>query len=471
MKIRMIEPSNPPYRPTFKNRYIYNHAIRTPSQGAMTLATIINGVVDDVKMYSESISEIVWSDVLDAQIVLLSIFTFNANRGYELADYIRANSNAIVVIGGLHATLNDAEASKHCDYVLVGEGDETVLLLIDAISKETTIDFPGVTYEQDGTLIRTGTPNAPANIDVVPNRHLVHNFKKMTKYNTIWPQVHASRGCPHNCDYCALVAAFGRTVAVRSPENVIEDIRQAIDFFQTDNKRLVKLLWITDDNFFANREWAVEVLKLISKEQLDYHFTIQARYEVGFDDEMLDLLKEAGFTELALGVEFLEDEAFKKYHKKSTYGEILRAVQNIQKHGMRARGLFIVGADNHTVGVGQRLAKFVIENEISGVLIQSMYFIPGTPVYEQNKDNLISNTDWSRCMGKVVHYPKNLTPIELQKEIVIASRMIYSRKRLGSYILHKRGQERLLFIGEYFWQKEVRKELKRDLKYLETVGK
>lgn len=468
MKIRFIEPGNLPYRRSIKNLYIYDKYVRTPSQGAMTLATIVNQYVEDVKMYSESISKIVWEDVLDADLIIISIFSFNANRGYELADEIKRRSKAVVAIGGLHATLAPKEAAEHCDYVLIGEGDETIVSFVQAIQNKTEIDFAGVVYKKDGALVNTGSPVPPHNLDVIPNRNLVYRFKKMAGYNTIWPQVHASRGCPHNCDYCSLVAAFGRRMRVRTPQNVIEDIKQAIAFFDEGHHRLTKILWITDDNFFADREWAIEVLNLIIKEKINYNFTIQARYEVGYDDEMLDLLKRAGFSELAIGIEFLEDESFRNYHKKSTYQEILGAVRNIQSHGLRTRGLFIVGADNHTIGVGKRLAEFVIENNIQGVLIQSMYFIPGTPVYESHKDSLLEDGNWSRCIGKVVHHPKNISAVDLQKEIIIASKTIYSFKRLMEALFKKRGVERTLFIGEYFWQKDVRRDLKKDLKYIEA---
>ena len=183
---------------------------------------------------------------------------------------------------------------------------------------------------------------------------------------------------------------------------------------------------------------------------------------------MLALLKKAGFDEIAMGIEFLEDEAFENYHKQSTYRDIERSVENIQRHGLRVRGLFIVGADNHEKGVGERLADFVIRHNISGVLIQSMYFVPGTPVYETHKDKLI-HRDWSKYSGHVVHYPERISPYDLQCEIIHASRKIYSRRRLLQALLHKRGLERLLFVGEYFWQKSVRADLRAELPYLKKV--
>ena len=465
MKIRFIEPGNQPYRRSLLNYFVYDKYIRTPSHGLMTLAAIVKRFEEDVLIYSESISKIIWSDVLDADVIFISIFTFNAIRGYELADYVRKNSRATVVIGGLHATLNYAEAASHCDYVLVGEGDETILQLLRSIKSEENAAFAGVAYKSEDQLIFTGRSEPPADIDVIPARELLYNYQKMAGHSTVWPQVHASRGCPHKCDYCALVYAFGRGVRTRSPQNVVADIKAAISFHHEQNTRMAKVLWLTDDNFFADREWAMSVLKAIISEKIKYNFTIQARYEVGFDDEMLDLLVQAGFVEIAMGIEFIDDESFANYHKKSTCGEIKMAIKNIQKHGLRVRGLFIVGADDHETGIGSRLADFVIEQDICGVLIQSMYFIPGTPVYETHKSRLL-HEDWSKCTGNVVHYPSKIPPRDLQAEIVIASKKIYSIRRLIKTIFSKRGLERVLFIGEFFWQMDIRHKLRQEMKLL-----
>ena len=465
-KVRFIEPGNLPYRKSIKNLYTYDKYIRTPSIGLLTLATIVKDTVTDTLMYSESISEIQWDDVFDADIVFIGIFTFAAPRGYELAQYIKEHSKAIVVLGGLHASMNYTEAVKYADYVLLGEGDESILELIEALRNNRQVDFPGVAYEKDDKIIFTGERKPPENIDIIPNRYLLYRYHKMAGHNTLWLQVHASRGCPHNCDYCAVVRHFGRAVRTRTPENIIEDIRQSIAF--QDNRlipRLARILWFTDDNFFANREWAVSVLKSIIESGIHYSFTIQARYEVGFDDEMLDLLKEAGFIEIAMGIEFLEDEAFTQYHKKSTRDDIIRSIKNIQKHELNVRGLFIVGADNHTKGVGDRLADFVLKYDIRGVLIQSMYFVPGTPVYEANKDRLL-HQDWSKYNGNVVHIPKNISPYDLQMEIIHASAKIYSLKNLLDALLHRKWREKLIFMGEFFWQKSVRGDLKKELPQL-----
>lgn len=462
-KVRFIEPGAPPYRRTPLNLFVYDRYIRNPSIGLMTLATIVHRRIADTLMYSESISKVRWDDCFDADVVFIGMFTFAAPRGYEIADEIRRQSGAVVVIGGLHATMCPEEAAAHADYVLLGEGDETILRLLDALQADEEPAFAGVAHmDTDGTLHSTGMPAPPHDIDTIPDRYLVWNYRKMAGHNTLWGQVHASRGCPHNCDYCSLVRLYGHRVRTRSPQNVVEGIRRCIAFHDEGRHRISTVLWLTDDNFFADRPWALAVLDAIIESGIDYRFTIQARYEVGFDDEMLERLARAGFVELALGIEFIDDDAFREFHKRSTKSGIERAIANIRAHGLRVRGLFIFGAQSNRPGVGKAVARFAMDNGIQGILLQSMYFIPGTPAFEQYKDELL-HTDWEKCVGNVVHRPRNISARQLQREIIECSKTYYSWRRLLSALVHERGIDRVLFLGEFFWQMSERARMRCEL--------
>lgn len=467
-KIRFIEPGNKPYRWSIKNLFTYDEYIRTPSTGLLTLTTIIKNIIENTLMYSESISKVLWDDVYTSDIVFIGIFTFNANRGYEIAEQIRKNSNAIIVMGGLHASLNYKEALQYSDYVLLSEGDESSIDFVNKTMSSEVYDFQGIAYKTENEIIPTGNRKPPENINIIPDRILLYRYKKMVRYNTIWQQIHASRGCPHDCDYCAVVKHFGRNVRKRSVDNIIDDIKQSMDFH--DNRRifprLSKFIWFTDDNFFADRQWAISVLKGIIKSGIKYRFSVQARFEVGFDDEMLTLLKQAGFFEIAMGIEFLEDEAFENYNKRCTYNDLVKSIRNIQSHGLNVRGLFIVGADNHKKGIGKKISDFVQDNNIEGVLIQSMYFIPGTQVYDKYKTKLI-HKDWSKYIGNVVHFPESISPVDLQKEIVIALRNIYSGKQLIRKIRNGNIMNVYMFFGEFFWQKYVIRRLNKEIPHLQ----
>jgi radical SAM superfamily enzyme YgiQ (UPF0313 family) len=419
-------------------------------------------------MYSESISRVKYEDVNDSDIIFIGFFTFAAERGYELADYFIKNTNAVIVLGGLHVSMNHDEAINHCDYVMLGEGDDVIIPFIKAIQNKTKPHFPGFAWKENGVIHNTGKANPPESIDTIPNRSLIYRYMKMSGHSTVWPLVHASRGCPHNCDYCALVRHFGHRIRTRSPENVVDDIKYSIGFFEQRHNRIFKNLWITDDNFFANREWAMSVLRAIANANTGYSFNVQARYEVGFDDEMLELLRHAGFFELDIGIEFIDDASFETYHKKSSKMEIIEAIRNIRKHGISVRGLFILGSDHHKKGCGKQLADFVIDNHIQGVLIQCMYFTPGTPVYEKTKDRLI-HQNWAKYNGNTVHFPKQLSPYELQLEHIDASRRIYSLRRLLYALVFEDPIHKILFIGEFFWHLSIRSDLRKELRNLRTL--
>lgn len=170
MKIRFLEPGNRPYKPTPLNYFVYDRYIRTPSVGLNTLATIVKELVDDTYMYSESISRIDMDDVEDADIVFIGIFTFAAVRGYELADHLRAHGRGLVVLGGLHASMNCAEAARHCDYVLLGEGDETIRAFVEAGGPRGAAGLPRLGLDGGGgaALHRLSAPAGALRDDCRP---------------------------------------------------------------------------------------------------------------------------------------------------------------------------------------------------------------------------------------------------------------------------------------------------------------
>src|SRR5699024_12196452 len=123
-------------------------------------------------MYSEAISRTPKDDILDADVIFIGIFTFAAVRGYQIARYLKKRSRAVIVMGGLHASMNYKEAVRYCDYVLIGEGDETILTFLRALKNKKPMDFPGIAYRRNGKNVYTGYPCPPKNIETIPDRNL-----------------------------------------------------------------------------------------------------------------------------------------------------------------------------------------------------------------------------------------------------------------------------------------------------------
>ena len=97
-----------------------------------------------------------------------------------------------------------------------------------------------------------------------------------------------------------------------------------------------------------------------------------------------------------------------------------------------------------------------------------MYFVPGTPAYSAYEGELL-HKDWSFYNGCVVHDPRGLSPVQLQEEIIACSKRVYSLKRLGQALVHYRGLDLVLFMGEFFWQMSERANWRKNLKRLKTL--
>ena len=111
--------------------------------------------------------------------------------------------------------------------------------------------------------------------------------------------------------------------------------------------------------------------------------------------------------------------------------------------------MFVFGDDEFKRGDSKRVAKFVRQQGLSGVLIQPLTPFPGTSLFRQLKDEgRILHEDWQDYNGKVVFAPKNMTAAELQKEIYDCYRKVYSPLQLAKYLFFKKGSLKLGVLGE-----------------------
>jgi radical SAM superfamily enzyme YgiQ (UPF0313 family) len=103
--------------------------LATPSSGLLLLGTILKDKGYNVKIYDESI-KIPRYDRIDSDIILINSMSATINRAYEIADYFKEKKKR-VYMGGIHVTFKPNEALKHCDKVVLGEGEKVIIDLIE----------------------------------------------------------------------------------------------------------------------------------------------------------------------------------------------------------------------------------------------------------------------------------------------------------------------------------------------------
>jgi radical SAM superfamily enzyme YgiQ (UPF0313 family) len=230
---------------------------------------------------------------------------------------------------------------------------------------------------------------------------------------------------------------------------VIEDILAQLRKQHFLSKLFPRGVWIVDDNFFTDREWAKGILRELAKIRTDHVLVIQARMDIAKDEEMLEFLRSAHISRIYLGIESLNPKSLDNFNKRSSIEDVGSAVRKIQSFGIDVHGLFILGDDEFERGDGLRIAEFVRQHRLSGLLIQPLTPFPGTKTFEKlKKESRLLHEEWHDYGGKVVFKPKKLSAAALQQEIYACYKKVYSPIQLMKFLLFGKRGFRLGTLGE-----------------------
>jgi len=342
-------------------------------------------------------------------LVALSTFTAQLKEAYAVADhYLRRGIP--VVMGGITVSSLPQEARNHCTSVVVGEGEP--------LWPEVLNDF------ENGCLKPCYVQSPRGQFDLREAPMPRFDLLDPDKYNRI--TVQTSRGCPHQCEFCASSILLTSRYKLKPVHKVIAEIKE------------IKKIWrrpfieFADDNSFVHREHYKELLRELEKEDLRW-FT-EADVRVAQDDELLGLMRDSGCQQVLIGLETpraaslsgLELKADWKARQQDFYKT---AITKIQSYGITVNGCFILGLDADTPDVFDEVFDFVTESDLYEVQITFLTPFPGTPLYERLKreGRLIQDGAWELCtLFDINVRPKNMTVAELQSGFLDLGKRLYS---------------------------------------------
>ena len=457
MKIKIIEPYDLDPR--------YDQRSLTPNPGPVVVASLLAAAGHQVEVLSEYIAKIDIERINEADLIGISITTYNAKRGFEIA----RTAEKPVVFGGFHASLMPEECLNFGDYVIRGDG-YPIVDLADFLNHNIDIDInqiPNLVFRQNGKIVLNQMESKP--INVVPDYSLIKNYHKFSlkRLLRIPFLVNASRGCHQDCTFCSIKSVYP-DFKKKDVHVVIEDIKSQIEHQHFLANFFPRIIWITDDNFSSDKKWAKDLLREMAKLEHDYWFTVQARADIAQDDDLLSLIKKARINRVYLGIESLDQESLDRFNKNSSRTAIELAIDKLRKHGIDVHGLFVFGDDKFQKGDGQRVAEFIQRHGLSGALIQPLTPYPGTRLYlALEEQNRILHRNWEHFNGKVVFRPKNMTPAELQKEIYECYSKVFSPRRVLKFLFSGNRGWKLEYLGEavfrYLEKMKMENYLKKEL--------
>ncbi|MFH1833815.1 MAG: radical SAM protein [bacterium] len=417
MRIAFIEPAAPGF-------HVYSF-VKQLRLGLPLLGALMKERGHEVRIYAESLSEVDWDDVLSSDLVGISTTTSTAIRAYRYAQRVR-DAGIPTIMGGPHVTFLADEAMDFCDYVIRNEGEQGLIELVDHLQGRGSLeDILGLTYRAaDGRIVHN------------PDRPLLSSLSDLP-----WPdmslvvggeRIHptpmlASRGCPFGCEFCSVVFMFGRRVRTVEPAQVVQQIK----------RMKPRKLFFYDDNFFISKRRGKELLTQMIREKVEVPFFAQIRVDSVYkdgkvDQELLDLLWNAGCRIVYLGLESVNPATLKEYHKESSIDDMAGGLEALANRGIKTHGMFVFGADSDTSDSLNRTADFATQHGLNSVQFLALTPLPGTRQTAQfEAEGRVFTKNWSLYDGHhVVHWPKQMTPYELQEIILSAHKRFYRGRRI-----------------------------------------
>lgn len=364
----------------------------------------------------------------DCDLAAISTYSAQVSEGYELADRLRA-AGIRVVMGGLHVTALPEEAARHCDAVVVGEGEPVWPTLIHDAERGSLAEVYRSEEEYD-------LADAP-----VPRYDLLDP----ARYNRL--TIQTERGCPWRCEFCASSILLTSRYKMKPAANVAKELAAIQEIWPR------AFIELADDNSFVNKHRSRELVDVIGEAGVRW-FT-ETDVSVAEEPELLSAMRRSGCAEVLIGFESptargLEGIELKKNWKRRQLDSYRAAVTAIQEHGIAVNACFVLGLDGDGPDVFDAVHEFVEELHPFDVQITVLTAFPGTPLYARllAEGRVITPGDWDKCtLFDVNHRPLRMTPDELRHGLVDLGRRLYSdeatqRRRTGFKDDWRRGRRR-----------------------------
>jgi magnesium-protoporphyrin IX monomethyl ester (oxidative) cyclase len=410
MKITLVHPAGTNWIPGHKD--VAAVANRMAPLGLASIAAWLEKAGHHVQVhdclgpFTPASTDANTAQVLQTQPEIVGFSTTTAGflDGYAMAQAIKQKHPAIcIVFGGVHISSLGATLLKRfpeIDYLCLGEGEATLAALADG-QEPRSID--GLVW-RDGRQAITNPPRehlpeldalpfpAYEKLEGFPNGYHLPLFSFIRKPGA---SMVTSRGCPHQCSYCDR-SVFKRSYRYNSAEYIYEHLRYLRTRFG------IRHVNIYDDLFTAHRERIAVLCEMLMRRPLGLQFNCAVR--VGYtDDDLLEVLKRAGALQLSVGIETGNTDLMNAHKPGVHLKDVRNTVRRIQAHGMRAKGLFMMGLPGETPRSARQTSDLVMDLELDDMNMSKFTPFHGAPIWDRIRDFGRLDEDWRQmnCLNFV----------------------------------------------------------------------
>jgi radical SAM superfamily enzyme YgiQ (UPF0313 family) len=406
MKVLLVYPEFP------DTYWSFRHALKFegkrsafPPLGLLTVSAMLPESWErrlvDMNVRQLKAADLEWADMVFASAMIVQKESLE-----EVVELCKAKGKRVVVGGPYVST--SAEQLPAADHIFVGEAETTLPEFIRDLER-------GETRRIYQAAERPSLEQTP-----VPHFRLAD----LRRYSAM--SVQYSRGCPFQCEFCDIIEIYGRVPRTKTNAQMLEEL----DALREMGWR--GLVFIVDDNFIGNKRNVKRLLpELVAwseRHGRPFSFITEASVNLAEDDSLLEMMRQANFRRVFLGIETPVEESLKEAQKgQNTRRDLLESVRRIQSYGMEVMAGFIVGFDNDPEDIFERQINFIRESAIPLAMVGLLTALPDTQLWRRLKreGRLLKESSGNNTEGSLNYIPRMDTArlVEGYKKI---QRTIYS---------------------------------------------
>lgn len=347
------------------------------------------------------------------------------------------NSKIVTIIGGSHAQLNPSHFQK--DFVDFICRSDNIFGILSILKEEALSSIDGLCYMKEGIWQENELKPFSINLLPIPDRSLSNQRMHHYRYLDVSPLalLKTSTSCPYQCSFCYGRSLNCGTYTARDLDKVIEEIKT----IASPNIQIV------DDDFLFDKERLLEFARRLKEEGIQKTFICYGRADfISKERDILIRLKEVGFRYIMVGLEATNNSLLESYQKKTSLDINIQCIKMLRKLDINIVGLFIV--DIHFIARDFRnMRRFIRQSGISYAGVSIFTPIPGTDIYEQYKEQLLTHDMEKWDFMHLVLPPAKMSRFRFYLEYYRLVMLLFS-------IAEKKGIYRFLTLSDYkkiFW--------------------
>ncbi len=365
---------------------------------------------------------------------IYSMFTMK-QASLRFAEALR-DSCELSIMGGPLPSVEPESFLDSVDIVAVGEGEETMLRIVDGKELE---EIDGIVYHDKGSNQSVEQQNkrsivynpvgAPiSDLDSIPlparelfdNKKYISYYKQKGKPSTT--SIISSRGCPFACDFCSR-PVFGSTFRERSASNIADEVEQVQSLGYEH-------LFFQDDCFTLTKRRVRDFCEEVKRRSLRFNWDCLSRVDT-LDFEVATEMKTAGCERVFFGLESGSDRILKIMNKSTTAEKGKRAVEAASLAGLKTGAFFIIGYPGDDDDSMLETFRFANKLPLEYLSFTLPYPIPGTGLYERVKNDIITeelNPQGTGLAGHSLIFRSNVSEFKLKVGMGLALAQFKIRK-------------------------------------------